>query len=199
MIHIKQAIVVEGKYDKIKLSSIVDAVILVTNGFQIYKNPEQLDLIRYYARTTGVILMTDADRAGFQIRNYLKGAIQQGTVYQVYTPDVYGKEHRKEKPSAEGKLGVEGIRKELLLAALERAGVLAEETAPKNPEEQITAYDQRPPQSLAETIGSAGSDVYHIATGSPQHHVYQRRIFSDDGTACISIFHLYWKEVQNCF
>ena len=73
MIHIKQAIVVEGKYDKIKLSSIVDAVILVTNGFQIYKNPEQLDLIRYYARTTGVILMTDADRAGFQIRNYLKG------------------------------------------------------------------------------------------------------------------------------
>ena len=101
MIHIKQAIVVEGKYDKIKLSSIVDAVILVTNGFQIYKNPEQLDLIRYYARTTGVILMTDADRAGFQIRNYLKGAIQQGTVYQVYTPDVYGKEHRKEKPSAE--------------------------------------------------------------------------------------------------
>ena len=122
MIHIKQAIVVEGKYDKIKLSSIVDAVILVTNGFQIYKNPEQLDLIRYYARTTGVILMTDADRAGFQIRNYLKGAIQ-------------------EKPSAEGKLGVEGIRKELLLAALERAGVLAEEAASKAPEEQITAYD----------------------------------------------------------
>ena len=113
MIHIKQAIVVEGKYDKIKLSSIVDAVILVTNGFQIYKNPEQLDLIRYYARTTGVILMTDADRAGFQIRNYLKGAIQQGTVYQVYTPDVYGKEHRKEKPSAEGKLGVEGISSEI--------------------------------------------------------------------------------------
>ena len=101
MIHIKQAIVVEGKYDKIKLSSIVDAVILVTNGFQIYKNPEQLDLIRYYARTTGVILMTDADRAGFQIRNYLKGAIQQGTVYQVYTPDVYGKEHRKEKGAAQ--------------------------------------------------------------------------------------------------
>ena len=98
-------------------------------------------MIRYYARTTGVILMTDADRAGFQIRNYLKGAIQQGTVYQVYTPDVYGKEHRKEKPSAEGKLGVEGIRKELLLAALERAGVLAEEATPKNPEEQITAYD----------------------------------------------------------
>ncbi len=141
MIHIKQAIVVEGKYDKVKLSSILDAVILVTNGFQIYKNSEQLDLIRYYARTTGVILLTDADRAGFQIRNYLKGAIQDGEVYHVYTPDIYGKEHRKEKPSAEGKLGVEGIRKDLLLAAFEKAGVLTEEKTPKSPEEQITVYD----------------------------------------------------------
>ena len=69
MISIKQAIVVEGKYDKIKLSSVVDAVILVTYGFRIYKNPEQLNLIRYYAKTTGVILLTDSDRAGFQIRN----------------------------------------------------------------------------------------------------------------------------------
>ncbi|MGN1223666.1 MAG: toprim domain-containing protein, partial [Ruminococcus sp.] len=134
MIHIKQAIVVEGKYDKVKLSSILDAVILVTNGFQIYKNPEQLELIRYYARTTGVILLTDADRAGFQIRNYLKGAIQEGMVYHVYTPDIYGKERRKEKPSAEGKLGVEGIRKDLLLAAFEKAGVLTEEKALKLPE-----------------------------------------------------------------
>lgn len=141
MIHIKQVIVVEGKYDKVKLSSILDAVILVTNGFQIYKNPEQLELIRYYARTTGVILLTDADRAGFQIRNYLKGAIQEGRVYHVYTPDIYGKERRKEKPSAEGKLGVEGIRKDLLLAAFEKAGVLTEEKALKLPEEQITAYD----------------------------------------------------------
>ncbi len=141
MIHMKQAIVVEGKYDKIKLSSILDAVILVTNGFQIYKNPEQLDLIRYYARTTGVILLTDADRAGFQIRNYLKGAIHEGNVYHVYTPDIYGKEHRKEKPSAEGKLGVEGIQKDLLLKAFAKAGVLTEEKAPKPPEEQITVYD----------------------------------------------------------
>lgn len=141
MIHIKQVIVVEGKYDKIKLSSILDAVILVTNGFQIYKNSEQLELIRYYARTTGVILLTDADRAGFQIRNYLKGAIQDGRVYHVYIPDIYGKEHRKEKPSAEGKLGVEGIQKDLLLAAFEKAGVLTEEKISKSSKEQITAYD----------------------------------------------------------
>ena len=75
MIHIAQAIVVEGKYDKIKLSSILDAVILVTNGFRIFRDPEKMALIQYYARTTGVIVLTDSDRAGFQIRNYLKGAV----------------------------------------------------------------------------------------------------------------------------
>ncbi|MFR6587867.1 MAG: toprim domain-containing protein [Ruminococcus sp.] len=76
MIHIAQAIVVEGKYDKIKLSSILDAVILVTNGFRIFRDPEKMALIQYYARTTGVIVLTDSDRAGFQIRNYLKGCSQ---------------------------------------------------------------------------------------------------------------------------
>ncbi len=140
MISIKQAIVVEGKYDKIKLSSVVDAVILVTNGFRIYKNPEQLNLIRYYAKTTGVILLTDSDRAGFQIRNYLKGAISEGTVYHVYIPDIYGKERRKVKPSAEGKLGVEGINSKTLLAAFEKAGVTAQQ-APSEKKDPITNLD----------------------------------------------------------
>ena len=140
MISIKQAIVVEGKYDKIKLSSVVDAVILVTNGFRIYKNPEQLNLIRYYAKTTGVILLTDSDRAGFQIRNYLKGAISEGTVYHVYIPDIYGKERRKVKPSAEGKLGVEGINPKTLLAAFEKAGVTAQQ-APSEKKDPITNLD----------------------------------------------------------
>ena len=140
MISIKQASVVEGKYDKIKLSSVVDAVILVTNGFRIYKNPEQLNLIRYYAKTTGVILLTDSDRAGFQIRNYLKGAISEGTVYHVYIPDIYGKERRKVKPSAEGKLGVEGINSKTLLAAFEKAGVTAQQ-APSEKKDPITNLD----------------------------------------------------------
>ena len=126
MIHIAQAIVVEGKYDKIKLSSILDAVILVTNGFRIFRDPEKMALIQYYARTTGVIVLTDSDRAGFQIRNYLKGAVRDGKLYHVYIPDIYGKEHRKEKPSAEGKLGVEGMRPEVLLEALRRAGATIE-------------------------------------------------------------------------
>ena len=139
MIHIAQAIVVEGKYDKIKLSSILDAVILVTNGFRIFRDPEKMALIQYYARTTGVIVLTDSDRAGFQIRNYLKGAVRDGKLYHVYIPDIYGKEHRKEKPSAEGKLGVEGIRKDVLLEACAKAGVLTDEVPEKA--DPITRYD----------------------------------------------------------
>ena len=140
MIHIAQAIVVEGKYDKIKLSSILDAVILVTNGFRIFRDPEKMALIQYYARTTGVIVLTDSDRAGFQIRNYLKGAISEGTVYHVYIPDIYGKERRKVKPSAEGKLGVEGINPKTLLAAFEKAGVTTQQ-APSEKKDPITNLD----------------------------------------------------------
>ena len=108
------AIVVEGKYDKIRLEAVVDAVILVTDGFRIYKRPEQLALLRHYAETTGLVILTDADAAGFQIRGYLKGAIPQGKVYQVYIPGIHGKEPRKTAPSAEGLLGVEGMTPDLL-------------------------------------------------------------------------------------
>lgn len=139
MIHITQAIIVEGKYDKIKLSSILDAVILITNGFRIFHDSEKMALIQYYAKTTGVIILTDSDTAGFRIRNYLKGAIHDGIIYHVYTPDIYGKERRKEKPSAEGKLGVEGIDKKCLLDAFAKAGVLADEVPEKT--DLITRYD----------------------------------------------------------
>ena len=125
--HIVPAIVVEGKYDKITLSAVFDAVILVTDGFRIYKRPEQLALIRHYAETTGVVILTDADAAGFQIRGYLKGAIAKGTVYHVYIPGIHGKERRKASPSAEGLLGVEGMDRETLLAAFDRAGVLSQQ------------------------------------------------------------------------
>ena len=121
--HIVPAIVVEGKYDKIRLESVVDAVILVTGGFRIYHNAEQLALIRYYAETTGIVILTDADAAGFQIRSYLKSTIRTGTIYHVYIPGIHGKEHRKRLPSAEGLLGVEGMDSDTLMFALERAGV----------------------------------------------------------------------------
>ena len=129
MIKIEQAIIVEGKYDKIKLSSIVNAVIIVTNGFGIFKDEEKLELIRYYARKTGIIILTDSDSAGFQIRNHIKGAVKNVKIYNVYIPDIMGKEKRKVKPSAEGKLGVEGVEKKIILKAFENAGITASESS----------------------------------------------------------------------
>ncbi|MCM1529569.1 MAG: DUF4093 domain-containing protein [Alistipes sp.] len=132
MISLNEAVVVEGKYDKIRLSSVVDAVIIVTNGFRIFKDAEKLALIRYYAEKTGIIILTDSDSAGRKIRGYIKGAVKNGTVKNVHIPDIFGKERRKEKPSAEGKLGVEGIDTDVLLEAFRRAGVTSAErkTAP---------------------------------------------------------------------
>ncbi|MCR4889391.1 MAG: DUF4093 domain-containing protein, partial [Ruminococcus sp.] len=128
---INEAIIVEGKYDKIKLCSIVDAVIIVTGGFCIFKDEEKLALIRYYAEKTGIIILTDSDSAGRKIRGYIKGAIKNGSVKNVYIPDIFGKEKRKVKPSAEGKLGVEGVDKDIILEAFRKAGITAgERTAP---------------------------------------------------------------------
>lgn len=131
MIKINEAVIVEGKYDKIKLSSIIDGVIIVTNGFGIFKDEEKLSLIRYYAEKTGIIILTDSDSAGRKIRGYIKGAVKKGRVINVHIPDIFGKEKRKIKASAEGKLGVEGIDVKTLKEAFEKAGITScERTAP---------------------------------------------------------------------
>ncbi len=140
MLQVNQAIIVEGKYDKIKLSSLVKAVILPTHGFRIFKDEEMLTLIRHYARTTGIIILTDSDRAGFRIRSYLKGAIPDGKIRNIYIPDIFGKEKRKEKPSAEGKLGVEGMDAEVLREAFRKAGVLTENTEQGEPITKTDLY-----------------------------------------------------------
>lgn len=133
MIKINEAVIVEGKYDKIKLASVIDGVIIVTNGFGIFRDKEKLELIRYYAEKTGIIILTDSDNAGRKIRGYIKGAVKTGNIRNVHIPDIFGKEKRKTKPSAEGKLGVEGIDVKTLLAAFEKAGISsAERTAPKD-------------------------------------------------------------------
>lgn len=134
MIKIDQAVIVEGKYDKIKLSSVVDAVIIVTNGFGIFKDTEKLELIRYYAQKNGIVILTDSDSAGRKIRGYIKGAVKGGSIKNVYIPDIFGKEKRKTKASAEGKLGVEGIDVSILTAAFEKAGI----TSTESPEPDIT-------------------------------------------------------------
>ncbi len=123
---LKQPVIVEGKYDKIKLESVIDGLIITTDGFRIYKDKEKMSLIRAFAETAGVIILTDSDGAGFQIRNHLKGSIKGGKIYNVYIPDIFGKEKRKEKPSKEGKLGVEGIDTDILRRAFEEAGIFSD-------------------------------------------------------------------------
>lgn len=126
MIKIREAIVVEGRYDKNTLSQIVDAPILETFGFGIMKDKQQLDLLRKVADTRGLIVFTDSDGAGFVIRNFLKGAIPGDKLKHAYIPDIYGKERRKATAGKEGKLGVEGMRPEVIIDALRNAGATIE-------------------------------------------------------------------------
>lgn len=123
MIALDMPVIVEGKYDKIKLSSFLDAVIIETDGFRIFSDNEKKALIRYLAQTKGIIVLTDSDAAGFRIRNYIRNIASDGRVVNVYIPDVFGKEKRKTEPSKEGKLGVEGLSPAILTQALEQAGV----------------------------------------------------------------------------
>lgn len=139
MIHIKEAVIVEGKYDKIKLSSVIDAVVIETNGFSIFNDRARMDLIRRLAEKRGILVLTDSDGAGFKIRHFIGGALPKGQVKHAYIPDIFGKEKRKEHASKEGKLGVEGVPKEAIIESLRRAGVLCEETA--EPERRITKAD----------------------------------------------------------
>ena len=127
MLHIREAIVVEGRYDKNTLSQVVDTLILETGGFQIFKDQEKMALLDRAARRRGLIVLTDSDGAGFVIRNFLKGAIPKERLKQAYIPDIYGKERRKSAPGKEGKLGVEGMPPEVLVQALERAGATFED------------------------------------------------------------------------
>lgn len=132
MIKIRQAVIVEGKYDKIKLSSVADALIITTDGFGIFKDAEKKALIQSLAVSRGIIILTDSDSAGFRIRSHIRGFVKQGEIINVYIPDILGKERRKALPSKQGTLGVEGMSPEVLLEALEKAGVTAERSSPKS-------------------------------------------------------------------
>ncbi len=137
---IKQVIIVEGKYDKIKLSSFLDTVIICTNGFHIFKDKETASLIKYYAENRGIIILTDSDSAGFKIRGHLKGICPKGEIINLYIPDVFGKEKRKIAPSKEGKLGVEGIDVALLRDTFDKAGITSEKSANTNPLTKLDFY-----------------------------------------------------------
>ena len=152
MVKIKEAIVVEGRYDKNTLSQIVDAPILETAGFGIFKDKQQMALLRRVAETRGLIVFTDSDGAGFVIRNHIKSAIPSRYLKHAYIPDIFGKERRKAAPGKEGKLGVEGMKPEVVIDALRRAGATleGESAAPGN---QITKQD------LMELGLSGGADA----------------------------------------
>ena len=141
MVKIKEAIVVEGRYDKNTLSQVVDAPILETAGFGIMKDKAQLNLLRRVARERGLILFTDSDGAGFVIRNFLKGAIDPKYIKHAYIPDIYGKERRKSAPGKEGKLGVEGMKPEVILECLRRCGATFEGEDQQEQRQEITKLD----------------------------------------------------------
>ncbi len=139
MIKLKQAVIVEGKYDKIRLESLIDATIICTDGFAIFKDKEKQRLIRRLAEKNGILILTDSDSAGFKIRSFLGGSIPKDRVLHAYIPDILGKERRKDAPSKEGKLGVEGMRTQALIDALSKSGVLYEEVG--QPQKRVEMID----------------------------------------------------------
>ena len=141
MRRIKEVIVVEGRYDKNTLSQVVDAAILETSGFGIFNDAAKRRLLKTLAETRGLIVLTDSDGAGFLIRNHIRGLVDPRLVKHAYIPDISGKERRKEKASKEGKLGVEGMRPEVLIEALKRAGATFDDSPAEQRPAQITKAD----------------------------------------------------------
>lgn len=140
MIKLDRVVIVEGRYDKIKLSSVLDAVIIETDGFGIFNDKEKQKLIRKLAQTKGILILTDSDSAGFKIRSFIRGMVPAEQIVNAYIPDIFGKEKRKTSPSKEGKLGVEGVNTRVIVQALRNAGVFCEETA-QSERREITKTD----------------------------------------------------------
>lgn len=140
MIKIDKVIIVEGRYDKIKLSSMIDGIIIETEGFRIFKDKDKQKLIRKLAETKGIAILTDSDSAGFVIRNFITSIVPKEYITNVYIPDIYGKEKRKDSPSKEGKLGVEGISAEILKEAFKKAGIGVSQSE-TNERKKITLND----------------------------------------------------------
>ncbi|HIT84475.1 MAG TPA: DUF4093 domain-containing protein [Candidatus Ornithomonoglobus intestinigallinarum] len=122
MYRVKETIIVEGTYDKIKLSGFIDGIILTTGGFAVFKNGALRESIKELAERTGIVILTDSDAAGFKIRNFIKQSVPEKYIKHAYIPDISGKEKRKREPGKEGLLGVEGMSEEIIIDALKKAG-----------------------------------------------------------------------------
>lgn len=167
MIKIDRVIVVEGKYDKIKLSSIVDGVIVETGGFDIFSDKEKQKLLRMLAQKKGLLVLTDSDVAGFRIRHFISCLVPKDQVIHAYIPDLYGKEKRKEKASKEGKLGVEGVPVEVILSAFQQAGAICTQT--KQPSQKITKMDLFDDGLSGRADSSARREVLQKKLNLPEH------------------------------
>ncbi len=141
MIHLKEAIIVEGKYDKIKLKNFIDAEIFTTDGFAIFKNRKKTEMLKKIAEQRGLIVLTDSDSAGFVIRGHLTSVINPKYITNVFVPEIKGKEKRKPEASAQGLLGVEGLSMQVITEALKRAGVNVDSTVPQEHTEKINHTD----------------------------------------------------------
>lgn len=150
MIKIKEAVIVEGKYDKMQLKKVCDALIITTDGFRIFRDKDKKEFLKALAKRQGLLILTDSDRAGFVIRSHLKSFIPSDQIKNVYIPDIKGKEKRKDNPSKEGLLGVEGIDEETLSRLLKEA----EATSLENKGDPITKYDLY-------SVGLSGTDGAH--------------------------------------
>lgn len=140
-IKLSEAVIVEGKYDKIKLSNILDAFIIETNGFAVFKDKTKLSFIKKLAKERGIIILTDSDHAGFMIRNYISSGVPKEQIKNVYIPDIFGKEKRKNAPSKEGKLGVEGMTKEVIVEAFSKVGITSSKSMCSDPVTTVDFYD----------------------------------------------------------
>ena len=141
MLHTEKVIVAEGRYDKIRLSSVVDALIITTDGFHIFNDREKQRFLKKLARERGLIIITDSDAAGFKIRTLIKNIVPDSCVTHVFIPDIFGKERRKDTPSKEGKLGVEGIENAVLEDALLKSGAFTQSDKKIEPRREITVAD----------------------------------------------------------
>lgn len=154
-LHTDRVLIVEGKYDAARLSHLTDAMILLTDGFAIYKDKKRQQLFKALAKKNGLILLTDSDAAGFRIRTYITNLVGEKNVVQAYVPAIHGKEKRKPQPGKEGLLGVEGVDDAIILQILKDA--LGEEVSgePVRPEGRQITYTDLYDWGLSGTAGSA--------------------------------------------
>lgn len=184
LIKLDQAVIVEGKYDKITLENIIDATIIATNGFRIFKDAEKRKLIQLLAAKRGIIVITDSDSAGAMIRSHLKQICPENTITNVYIPQLAGKEKRKEKSSKEGLLGVEGMTSEVILDAFKRSGIIGYNICGKK--------DNKISKTLLFTLGlSGGKDSSYLRDDIAVYLGLPKRMSSNAFLDCLNAVYEY--------